>query len=269
MPKHTVNHPLSNRRQAILGALLVIFACVAAEIATRAGSLDTLEYTYYDLWHNLVDVRVEPKHVVIVSVDNQTLLDHQDEPLAFWGPHFARAIEVLRRAGARIIGLDYLFRASAESWLRKLDLPGSDKSRTYDIPMRAQLAAGQVVLIGTIAGSDHGQSELLLPVNDYLFVLPGGRMDVGLSNFYPDKDEMVRRFVPALLDDGTTPSLTFATLLAVRAAGLNPEKDSWSLGGQRVFNTPFPRRIGFVGPPRNHPPPFLWPDTQSWGRYGS
>jgi adenylate cyclase len=253
VPKHTVNHRLSNRRQAILGALLVVFACAAAEIATRAGWLDNLEYTYYDLWHNLAGVRVEPKHVVIVSVDNQTLLDHQDEPLAFWGPHFARAVEVLRRAGARIIGLDYLFRASAESWLRRLDVPGSDKSRTYDIPMRAQLAAGQVVLIGTIAGSDHGQSELLLPVNDYLFVLPGGRMDVGLSNFYPDKDEMVRRFVPALLDDGTTPSLTFATLLAVRAAGLNPEKDSWSLGGQRVLNTPFPRRIGFVGPPGTIP----------------
>jgi adenylate cyclase len=241
------------RRQTILGALLVVLACTAAEVATRARRLDTVEYTYYDLWHNLAAVQYEPEHVAIAALDDQTLSGHKDEPLVFWGPHFARATEVLCRAGVRIIGLDYLFTTSAESWLRSLDLPGSERSRTYDIPMRAQLATGKVVLTGTVTNTDHGQSALILPINDYLFVLPGGMADVGLTNFYADTDGIVRRFVPVLFDDGTMPSLTFGTLLALRAAGLDPASHSWSLGAQKVLNGPSPRRIGFVGPPGTIP----------------
>jgi adenylate cyclase len=181
------------------------------------------------------------------------MLDHHDEPQAFWGPYFARAIEVLRRAGVKTIGLDYLFTASAESWLRKLDLPGEDKSRTYDIPMRAQLAAGHVVLAGTVASDNRGQFELILPVNDYLFVLPGGMADVGLSNFYPDPDGIVRHFVPSPFGERAMPSLTFATLLALQVAGLDPQSDSWSLAGKTVLNAPLPRAIGFIGPPGTIP----------------
>ncbi len=228
-------------------------ALAITELATQAGWLNPLEYGYYDFWHNLSGVRGDSTKVAIVTLDNQTLLARQDEPLVFWGPYFARAIEVLRRAGARVIGLDYLFTASAESWLRKLDLPGSEKSRTYDIPMRAQLAAGQVVLTGTVATNESNDTELLLPVKDYLFVLPGGVADVGLTNLYPDKDGIVRRFVPALFDDGRMPSLTFATLLAVRAAGLDPQAETWSLGEKTIRNAPLPRRIGFVGPPGTIP----------------
>ena len=253
MTKRTGNPRAIHRRQAILGALLVVFACAAAEVSARAGWLNTLEHTYYDLWHNLAGVRAEPKHVVIVSVDDETLWDLRDEPQAFWGPYFARTMQVLRRAGARIIGVDYLFKASAESWLRKLDLPGADKSRTYDIPMREQLAAGHVVLVGTVDNSDQGQDELILPVNDYLFALPGGMADVGLSNFYTDSDGMIRRYRPALFDEGTMPTLTFSTLLAVRAAGLDPKTENWVLAGRKVLNTSLPCTIGFVGPPGTVP----------------
>ena len=169
-------------RRVIIGIMLVVLACAAAEVTMYHGWLNVVEHTYYDLWHILAGTRVQPRHVVIVSVDNQTLLDHKDEPLAFWAPYFARVIEVLRRVGARIIGLDYLFNVSAESWLRKLDLPESETSRTYDIPIRAQLASGQVVLPGTLARNDRGEIEFLKPIDDHLFVLPGGR---GYNQFLP------------------------------------------------------------------------------------
>jgi len=162
-------------RQAIIGFALVIFSFAATEVMTRFGWLDVMEYTYYDLWHILLGQRAEPKHVVIVAVDNQTLLQHQNEPLVFWGPHFARVIENTRKAGARIIGVDYLFTISSESWLKNLELPGTDRSRTYDIPMRTQLASGQVVLIATLAENDQGNYQFLLPISDYLFSLPGAR----------------------------------------------------------------------------------------------
>jgi adenylate cyclase len=240
-------------RQALIGCALIIFSFAVTEVTNRFGWLDVMEYTYYDLWHILSGPRDQPKHVVIVAVDNQTLLEHQNEPLVFWGPHFARVIENTRKAGARIIGLDFLFTISSESWLKNLGLPGTEKGRTYDIPLRAQLASGQVILIGTIAENDQGHYQLLLPIRDYLFSLPGGLKDVGLVNFDTDKDGMVRRFFPKLLDDGTILNLTFATLLAVRAAGLDPTSRAWPLGRREVPNRVHPYPIGFVGPPGTVP----------------
>jgi class 3 adenylate cyclase/CHASE2 domain-containing sensor protein len=251
--KHTRSLAGMPIRQAVIGLLLLIFSFAVAEVSTRLGWLNAFEYAYYDLWHNLSGRRVEPKHVAIVAVDNQTLLEHENEPLVFWGPHFARAIESIRRAGARIIGVDYLFSVSAESWLKKLELSRTDKSRTYDIPMRVQLASGQVVLIASVADNGQDKWQPMLPINDYLFSLPGGPVDVGLGNFYTDKDGVVRRFFPTLFDDGTVPNLTFATLLAVRAAGLKATSSSWSLGSREVPNVILPYTIGFVGPPGTIP----------------
>jgi class 3 adenylate cyclase/CHASE2 domain-containing sensor protein len=242
-----------NIRRAILGIVLVIFSFSTAEVVTHVGWLDAFEYTFYDLWHCLSGRRAEPRHTVIVAVDDQAFLEHPDEPLVFWGPYFARVIGNVRRAGARIIGLDYLFSVSAESWLKKLEGSGSDKGRIHDIPMRKQLASGQVVLIASMVSLEQEKGQLLLPINDYLFALPGGPADLGLGNFYADQDGMVRRFFPTLFDDGTMPSLTFATLLSVRAAGLKPTSSSWSLGGREIPNSILPQAVGFVGPPGTIP----------------
>ncbi len=240
-------------RRLIAGAFVLILACLGAEAAGRAGWLDTLDYLYYDLWHNLAGRRVEPEHVAIVAIDNESLLNYQNEPLAFWGPYFAQGIEVLRRVGVEIIGLDYLFSVSAESWLKTIEVLGGDKSRTYDVAIRSQLATGQVVLIGWVANNDRGESELLLPIEDYLFSLPKGRADVGLANFYCDADGVVRRFVPTLFNEGAPPKLTFAALLAVKSKGMEPSNTTWSLGGREVFNVAVPCPIGFVGPPGTIP----------------
>jgi len=244
---------LRRPKKIILLVFLIIFVWAITEVSTRTGWLNTLDHIYYDLWHILAGIRTEPKHVAIVAIDNETLLNYRDEPLIFWGPHFAQGIEVLRRVGVRMIGLDYLFSISAESWLKKLEVSGSERSRTFDIPMRAQLATGKVVPIGWVTSNDKGESELLLPMRDYLFALPNGTADVGLANFYCDNDGVVRQFVPSLFDDGTVPNLTFATLLAVKARGLEASSVSWSLGGGEVYNTPVPRPIGFVGPPGTIP----------------
>ena len=249
MGKPTGRRPQRRVKQAIIGFLIVLLASLFTEVATRAGWLSVLELIYYDLWHLLAGPRDEPRHVVIVSVDTQAFLDHRDEPLVFWGPYFAQAIEKARRAEARIIGLDYLFSVSAESWLSKIALVRGDQGRTHDIPLRAQLASGRVVLIGDVATDDQGNVHLVLPIEDYLFALPGGLADVGLGNFLTDADGAVRRFAPALFEDGRLPSLTFATLLAVRGTGMSPASASWSLAGREVANGALPQAIGFVGPP--------------------
>ena len=249
MGKPTGRRPQRRVKQAIIGLLIVLLASLSAEVATRVGWLTGFELLYYDLWHLLAGQRSEPRHVVIVSVDTQAFLEHRDEPLVFWGPYFARAIDEARRAGAGMIGLDYLFSVSAESWLSKTALVRGDEGRTHDIPLRAQLASGWVVLLGNIATDDQGNAHLVLPIEDYLFALPGGAADVGLGNFLTDPDGAVRQFAPALFEDGRLPSLTFAALLAVRSSGMDPANAGWVLAGREVANNALPQAIGFIGPP--------------------
>ncbi|MGQ9858457.1 MAG: CHASE2 domain-containing protein [Thermodesulfobacteriota bacterium] len=242
-------HALGSRMVAV-GLILISFSL--AEGFSRMGWLDLLNNWHYDLFHHLRGVRDRASQVAIVSVDNQTLLQYRDEPLVFWGPRFARAIEVIRRVGARVIGLDYLLAVSPEAWLSKIEHHEGTLGRSFEIPMRQQLSKGSVVLVGVLALGDGQQDELLLPVEDYLLSLPNGIEDVGLANFLTDPDGVVRRFVPAILSEDSSPSLSFGALMAVRAAGLDPNAPRWELGGISLARTQ-PVLIGYMGPPGTVP----------------
>jgi len=81
--------------------LLVVLLGVWAGGAIRGQWLGLAEDWYYDLWHQLSGCRYAPRQVVIAAIDDQTRLEHQDEPLVFWSPYFARAVAFSRQAGAR------------------------------------------------------------------------------------------------------------------------------------------------------------------------
>jgi adenylate cyclase len=230
------------RKRFFYGVLLVALISIGTEAAMRADWLEMPENLYYDLWHQLAGKRYQPQHVVIVAIDDRSRLKHLDEPLVFWSPHFAQAIEVSRSVGVGVIGLDYLFLVSAESWLRKLNVPGSDQSRTHDLPFREQLASGKVVLAGNIVLDEQGKRKVLLPIWDYWNSLPGKLDDVGLTNFYSDPDGVIRRFLPVLTDDDGEAWVTFAKLLAERAARPETASERQSL-----------RHICFAGPPGTIP----------------
>ncbi len=237
----------------LLLAITVLLTCTIAEIGGRSRWLGAYENAYYDLWHQLSGVRAAPEHGLIVTIDNQTLIEYKDEPMVFWGPHFARAVENLRMAGARVIGIDFMFTVSIESWLSRLDTPGSDLSRTYDIPFREQLNRGDVVLIATATVDEEGKNDILMPIPDYLYSLRNGPADIGLSNLYMDDDGVIRRFVPRLIDDGSGEmkgfGLILAAVMAIKAAD-SPEAVARIEQFLRS-NTPFP--IGFAGPPGTFP----------------
>ena len=112
--------------------ILLVLVGAAVQGMTWAGWLESPESIYSDLWHRLAGVRYKPEHVAIVTLDEPTLDEHPEEPLVCWTPHFARVIEVLRGAGARIMGLDYLYYVSIEDWLKKLNLPPNHPSLKYD-----------------------------------------------------------------------------------------------------------------------------------------
>ncbi|MBI2319290.1 MAG: adenylate/guanylate cyclase domain-containing protein [Betaproteobacteria bacterium] len=233
--------------------IVVAIALVLAFLTDRAGWLLPLENIYYDTWHQFAGKRREAAHTAVIAVDDETLLALKDEPLAFWAPHFARAMQAASSAGAKTIGLDFIYTVSAEAWLRKLKLPDSEASRNYDSPLRAQLAAGNKILITHLVENAKGELELLLPPQEHLLLLPHGLNDLGVANLYPDADKLVRHFYPVLMPEAQVPGISFALQLALRAAGGDSGGDAWQLGGKTWHRLRTLERIGYVGPPGTVP----------------
>jgi adenylate cyclase len=238
-----------------LGLFLLIFGGVY--LVEHSGRLGPANEFYYDLWHQLAGVRYQPQHVVIVAVGDDTLAAHADEPLVTWTPHWAKAVRTLRALGARAIGLDYLFRVSLESWLKRVNLPAGEAILTFDRPFREQLATGDVVVAGRFVDQQN-KTLVVLPVAEFAAALPNLPAQIGLINLVTDSDGAVRCYAPALEDDAGTVYLTFPQLLAVRWQGLDPlahitrlktdpRLKVWS-GTAEGEDTAFPR-IGYVGPP--------------------
>ncbi len=225
-----------------LAIILVLTICILTDGVTRLGWLEPVESLWYDIWHQMAGKQRTPQHVAIAAIDDQTLGAHPDEPLAFWSPHFAKAIEVLRKVGASVVGIDFLFTISAESWFHRFNMGDTDVSRTYDISFREQLSLGKVVLIGILA-KGRGENQIIMPINDYLFALSGNYADVGLANLYMDDDDVVRRFMPKIVKNGHLSGLTLGALLAQRADA-NIGKDGF---------IEMPQAIGFAGPPGTIP----------------
>ena len=213
----------------------------------------SLESAWSDRWHVLAGVRYEPRHTAFISVDDATLLAYKDDPLAFWAPYWAAAMQTLTAAGVKAVGFDFIYQVSAESWLRKLKLPNSAVSRTYDAPLRAALASGDKILITHLVELPGGDMELLAPPADQLLLLPGGASDLGIANLHPDADKRIRSFFPVMIPDPAVPGLAFNLQLALRAAGLDADAQEWRIGGTTLQRELKRYRIGYAGPPGTIP----------------
>jgi adenylate cyclase len=213
----------------------------------------SLENVYYDYWHVFSGLRYEPQNTVFITVDDATLLAYKDDPLAFWAPYWGEAFDVLRKAGAKVIGLDFIYTVSAEAWLRKLDLPDSSISREYDTPFRAALSHGGVVLISHLVDLPDGTAELMMPPDDQRILLPGGNNDTGIANLYPDPDKYVRGFYPVFIENPAYPGLAFNMQMALRAAGQDPGQAEWKIAGETLKRELKRMPIGYAGPPGTIP----------------
>ncbi len=239
--------------------LLLVIAAIAfsiTEASYQVGALSGLDHAYTDLWHRWSGVRYQPARTALVVVDEASLTRYPDDPLVFWPPHFAKAAATLREVGATVIGIDFLFSITPESWFNKLNLAGNEALRQYDLAFRQELNLGKVVLVGTIARSEDGHPDsLLLPHSDYLLSLPDMDMvtGVGLADLEPDQDGVIRRFkfVPRKnlskeLAAGA-PQLSFGALLAMRASAQSASAGQWSIGGFRYDATSM-HNISYAGP---------------------
>lgn len=244
-------------KKALYGLALFLLIVGVFYGLDRTGRLSPANEFYYDLWHQLAGVRYHPQHVVIVAVGDATLAAHADEPLVTWTRYWARAVQVLRAQGAQAIGLDYLFRVSLESWLKRVNLPAGEAILNFDRPFREQLATGDVVVAGRLTDQEN-KTLVVLPVAEFAAALPNLPAQIGLINLVTDSDGSVRSYVPAMEDDAGAVYLTFPQLLARRWQGhdplaaiallkTDPRLKVWS-GTAAGDDDAFPR-IGYVGPP--------------------
>ena len=232
---------------------MVVLAILLAFSLARTDWVRSLENIYYDYWHMLSGVRYQPRHTVFIAIDDETLAALKDDPLVFWAPHFGRAMDTLAQAGVKAVGLDVLYQVSAESWLRKLELPDSAASRSFDAPLRAALAKGDKILITQLVEAKGGKAQLLLPPEDHLLLLPAGLHDLGIGNLHPDDDKRVRHFYPSVTSDPAFPGIGFAMQLALRAAGKDPAQNQWEIAGSVLQREPKLLPIGYTGPPGTIP----------------
>ncbi len=239
-------------RTGLLAFVAVLLITGISEGVYQAGTAERAEHLYSDLWHRLAGKRAAPEHVALVMIDDASLAALPDEPLAFWTPHFAKAIDVLQQVGAKGIALDFLFSGSPERWMEKLRLGDSEATRSYDQAFRRALNSGQVQLAAFRAQAG-GEDALVLPSPDYLLSLPEDGLPryIGLTNLRADADGVVRRFItlePSSHADDGTPQLTFSLLAAIRASGQDPAAGSWTFAG-RHFNGTAETAITYAGPP--------------------
>ncbi|TRZ91014.1 MAG: adenylate/guanylate cyclase domain-containing protein [Rhodocyclaceae bacterium] len=245
-----------------LGYNAVIIALVAALLATtaveglyRSGVATRIEYLYTDLWHRLAGPREAPRHTALVMLDDPTLYERPDEPLAFWTPHFAKAVATLRQVGVKVVAIDFIFSGSPERWIGKLGLIGREASRNYDQHFREQINKGGVLLAGFRVGAGDTANDFILPSPDYLLALPDLDMPghVGLANLPSDADGVVRRF--ALVEASSEfarkegmPRLAFGALAASMATGQDSQAEVWRFGGREIgAERSVP--IAYAGPP--------------------
>jgi adenylate cyclase len=239
----------------VIALAAALLATTVAEGLYRSGVATRIEYLYTDLWHRLAGPREAPRHTALVMLDDPTLNERPDEPLAFWTPHFAKAVATLRQVGVKVIAIDFIFSGSPERWIEKLGLIGREASRNYDQPFRTQINKGGVLLAGFRVGTGDSVNDFILPSPDYLLALPdlNLRGHVGLANLPSDVDGAVRRF--ALVEapgefarkEGL-PQLGFGALAAVLATRQDSEAGVWRFGGRELAGGRM-IPIAFAGPP--------------------
>lgn len=231
----------------MLAAGIAALATALFLLSLNGSWASRLENLYQDAWHRLAGKRFEPRHVALVMIDDATLARHADTPLAFWTPHFARAIETLRALGTRLIVLDFIFSGSPEQWLSKLGVTDLEKARNHDRDFRDAISRGDVILAGFMVGEGREAGDFTLPTPDLLLSLP--RQDVaghvGLANLLLDSDSVVRHYRKRLPIDE-----------AMQSEGL-PDQTLAGLAVETVAPDGQPgdpiRPITYAGPPGTFP----------------
>lgn len=241
----------------------LVLAALAFAVVVALGRTPALRWSdaaLGDLWMAALGRRGDVDvPVVLIAIDDESLRRNPD-PLLFWGPVLARAIAALRARGVTAIGLDLPIAASGETWLLDHGFEGSPAARTWDAPLRSELATGDVV-VATVAAPDGAGSACLPLAPELAIALPSADAHLGFANFGEEDDGVLRAFRPVVaLGDGdrACPRVHLALQLALRHLGLDPGAESWTLGARPIARDGARIPIAWLGPRGSVPVVSIW-----------
>jgi adenylate cyclase len=238
-----------------IAALIGLAATVLTVISAQTAIVRLLHLKSRDLYF-VAKAPEKPDNVMLLVVDQKSI-DRFPEPLMFWHPYYAEAIEAAAGAGAKVLGLDVAFPIPVDQWVPGLDqrmaqavistsarmpvLAGYavstlSQQREWPVPMNMAAAAlGQTVYVNLRADED----DFIRSIE--LFEPAGSRsMSLGVAERYLGHElKDVERVLtinyagPA----GTFPRVSLSDFIEAARAGKQDQLRRW-VGGKAVLLGP-------------------------------
>ncbi len=190
-------------RRALAGVILTLAWVGAVELLHGTRLFRFLELKTGDVQF-LMRGRREPSSVFLVTVDQKSL-DALAEPLLFWHPYYAGAIQAAARGGARVFGLDVFFEIPVGAWA-----PDHDRELAAAV-MEASTTMPVVCIF--VPGAYEKQKQRPVPL--YLFAPAAGL--TGSAHLRVDPDDFIRR--QQLGEEAGGPTKAFALRIAEKYLG--------------------------------------------------
>lgn len=247
----------------VLAFCAFVASFLIVEILFHYKIVDRLEKNFTDAWHQIAEVRYQPKHTVLLKIDDKSLSALTNTPLVFWTPYIAQVIAALQNDNVKVVGLDLLFSTTAEQWLRSTNFNLKQSDINYDQPLRKEISNGKVILVSTTANSvekdEAGKSYTIqiMPSLDMVLSVPDINLVkyIAYANLDPDSDGVIRKYAdapvfnfPQDVRDSNPPIFSLATLLSLHFYNYSEGmvKQVWRMGAE-------PKTIAFTGPPGTIP----------------
>jgi|GEM_PF-5343759 len=160
--------------------------------------------------------------VVVIYIDDYSLRQPQlSDAMIFWQPKFASVIELLHKAGARSVGIDYIFNAPEKH------LTQEDRKK-LPVTIMEMSSSGMPVVLGFEKDTPPPDNQL------YLATKLNGAL--GYLDFPGDEDDFIRRFLPCITKEGVD-YFAFGVELAAQSTQESPACQSGvlSLGEHRFY----------------------------------
>jgi adenylate cyclase len=199
---------------------------------------ERLELRTHDIRFQLRGPRASSAHIVLATITDSTLQpDVWPEPVAFWGAHYARAIDGAFAAGAAWLGMDIVPAVNANLYLETV---GARQNAEPDVALEIalQAASGHVVLSYIL----HSRQGPILPIARFLS--PEVNVRLGFVDVAPGVDGVVRQ-VP-YFDHDTEWPYSFPALLAFLARSQSISAPRVMPGVQTFWINPTGRPIDRV-----------------------
>lgn len=168
--------------RATVIASIAIGSALLGSLTTQFTPLRFVEYKIFDLIVQYTSRPVQANsNVALIVIDDKSRAKIP-EPLAYWQPHVATVVSVLKTAHARAIGLDMIFSAQ--------DARALAESKQLAQAVMEAASQNTPVVLGYDASSSIPASPL------YLIASASAPRPLGYLNLPADGDDVVRRFDP-------------------------------------------------------------------------